>query len=216
VTSQLSGRLAAVLSVAAVLLALLVGWFVLIAPERSKASDLETKISAEKVTLQTTQAFVDNPSNKKLKQEIQRLKGILPDSVQMSQILRQLAAASAASGVEIDTITPSAPAVTGGAEAVPISVGVQGHYFNISKFMNILRQRARVVNGKAVGKGRLYSVGSLQFGQGGATAGGGTANTLAATVALNAYVYGGTAPATPPATTTTPTTTDENTLTTAG
>ena len=67
----------------------------------------------------------------------------------MSEILRQLSWASRRSGVRIESITPSQPVASTGAQAVPITLAVKGRYFRLAKFMHLLRLEAGVKNGKA-------------------------------------------------------------------
>jgi hypothetical protein len=106
--------------------------------------------------------------------------------------------------VQLDVITPSAATPVEGATAVPIALSVTGHYFNISKFMQLLGARTHVQGSNVVGNGRLYSVSGVSFANGGA-APGEAANLLSAAVSLNVYTYGATAPVAPTDTTTTST-----------
>ena len=112
--------------------------------------------------------------------------------------MRQLAWAAGRSGVHIDSITPSAPVATSGAEAIPVALSVTGHYFRLAKFMHLLRTRADVKNGKVHASGRLYAVDNIAFSS---SAQGGL---ITATIALNAFTYGtAPVPAAPSTTTTT-------------
>jgi hypothetical protein len=209
--ANLSGRVAALLAGAAVVVVLLVGWFLLVSPQRSKAADLSTKISATQAQVESTQAYVDSPRTKQAVHDLKRLQKVLPDDPKMSQILRQLSAAAAASGVSLDTIGPSGAIPSTGGEAVPIMLSVTGHYFNLSRFLHLLRTQVMVKGTAVKGSGRLYSVDSIQFSGGGAAAAsstGGAASAgsapITASIALNAFVYSPTsaAPATSTETTT--------------
>ena len=102
----------------------------------------------------------------------------------MSEILRQLAWASRVSGVRIDSITPSAPVASTGAQAVPIALSVEGRYFRLAKFMNLLRRQAGVKDGKVHASGRLYAIDNVSFSSGD------KGGVITATLALNAFVYG--------------------------
>jgi hypothetical protein len=192
---SLSGRIAVLLSIAAVAVVLIAGWLVLVSPERSKAADLQSKIADTQTQLATTEAYVRNPENQRTIKQLRRLKVVLPDDVRMSQVVRQLAAASALAGVRIDGITPAAPVAGAGAESNPIGVVVVGHYFGVSKFLQILRKKTSVTGDSVVGKGRLYSVDSVEFAKGASTTDGGAdPRILTVTVALNVY-FGAPAPA---------------------
>jgi hypothetical protein len=209
--ANLSGRVAALLAGAAVVVVLLVGWFLLVSPQRSKAADLSTKISATQAQVESTQAYVDSPRTKQAVHDLKRLQKVLPDDPKMSQILRQLSAAAGASGVSLDTISPAGAIPSSGGEAVPITLSVTGHYFNLSRFLQLLRTQVLVKGTAVKGSGRLYSVDSIQFSGGGAPAaagstgtGGGGSAPISASIALNAFVYSPTpvAPVTPTDTTT--------------
>jgi hypothetical protein len=215
---NLSGRVAALLAGAAVIVVLLVGWFLLVSPQRSKAADLGVKINDTQAQVVATQAYVDSPSTKRAVHDLKRLKQVLPDDSQMSQVLRQLSAAAGTAGVSLDTITPASAIPSNGGEAVPIALSVTGHYFNIVHFLNLLRAEVRVKSSAIHGSGRLYSVDSIQF-AGGASAPGAEPTTttttssqgsslISAKLALNTYVFS-TLPATP--TTTTGTTSSDTT-----
>jgi hypothetical protein len=205
---NLSGRVAALLAGAVVLIVLIAGWALLISPERSKAADLSTQTADTRAKVDATQAYVDSPTTKAAVHDLKRLKLILPDDPRMSQILRQLSAASATAGVRLDSIVPTVAIPSNGGEALPIGLSVTGHYFNISRFLQLLEAKANVKGTTVWGNGRLYSVDTIQFAGGGTAAvgastdgaaRGGTA-PIAATLALNAFIYSPVA-ATPPATT---------------
>jgi hypothetical protein len=169
-----------------------------------------------RATLDATQAYVNAPANRHTEARLNRLKTLLPDSIKMSNVLRQLTAASAGSGVRIDGITPGpAAAITDGTQ-IPISVAVVGHYFNIGRFMQILNSRAKLLGSSIVGAGPLYSVGGVTFNSGATVtdvAGSGAA--LSASVSLNVYSYApGAVSATATAPTDTTTTTTPTTTTT--
>jgi hypothetical protein len=205
--ANLSGRVAAVLAGAAVIVVLLVGWFLLVSPQRSKAADLSTKIDATQAQVESTQAYVDSPATKQAVHDLGRLQKVLPDNPKISQILRQLSAAAAASGIALTTIGPGAAVASNGGEAVPVSLSVSGHYVNLERFLHLLRTQVVLKGTDIKGSGRLYAVENIQFSGGGATASadGTTAASsgsapLSASIALEAFVYA--TPAAVPATTT--------------
>src|SRR6059058_1840006 len=186
---NLSGRLAALLAAVVVLAVLMLGWFLLLAPQRSKVTTLDNQIGETQAQIASTQAYVSNPATKRAIRQLARLRAMVPDDVRMSQVLRQLAAAASASAVRVDNIQPAAAAAVGNAQAVPIQLSVEGHYASISKFLHLLRTQARVDKSKVVGKGRLYSVSSIQFTSGSTTAGSGN-GVITAVVSLNAFLNG--------------------------
>jgi hypothetical protein len=205
-TNRINGRLALLLAVAGLLILLLAGWFVLVSPQRSKAAELNTQIDDTGLKLAATQAFLRSPAAHESVANLRRLRVALPDDVQMSEILRQLAWASRVSGVGITSITPSVPVASSGAQALPIALIVEGHYFRLAKFMHLLRTRAEVKDGKVHASGRLYAIDNISFASG-------DKGLITATLALNAFVHG-TVPATAAGSTTDSTSTTTTTTTT--
>jgi Pilus assembly protein, PilO len=203
---RINGRLALLLAVMLVLVVVLLAWFALVSPQRSKAAALDGQIGDANVRLASTQAFLRSPAAHQSVAQLRRLRRALPDDVRMSEILRQLAWAAGRTGVRIDSITPSAPVATSGAQAVPIALSVTGHYFRLAKFMHLLRTRADVKDGKVHASGRLFAVDNISFSS--SDKGG----LITSTLALDAFLYG-TAPA-PLPTATGQTTTTTTTSTT--
>jgi hypothetical protein len=189
--SRINSRTAIILSVVGVVAVLLLGWYVLIAPQRSQGAKLDTQISAADAQLAESQALLKSSVQSQSRAEYNAAVRALPDNIQMSQIIRQVSAAVGASRIELDSMTPAPPAATVGAETVPISLNLKGRYFALQKFLKLLRQSADIQNGKISSKGRLYSVDSIQY-----TGGSGTGGVISAAVLLNAFVYGGAPPAT--------------------
>lgn len=196
--SSLSGRVAALLAAAAILVVLLVGWLLLVSPQRGKAAELSGQIDQTQAQVASTQAYVSDPETHRSIHDLQRLRKVLPDDSRMSQILRQLSAAAGAARVSVIGVTPQAPISASGGQALPIALTAEGHYFGISKFLHILRRQA-FVRGTAVhGSGRLYSVDGIQFASGtssgsatgGSSSGSGNTGVISATISLNAFVYG--------------------------
>ena len=194
---RINGRLALLLAIVGLLVLGLAGWFVFVSPQSSKAAALDTQIGDANVELATTQAFLQSPDSKQSVTDLRRLRRAIPDDVEMSEILRQLAWASRASGVRIESITPGQPVPSTGAQAVPIALTVKGRYFRLAKFMHLLRLEAGVKNGKAHASGRLYGIDNV------ALSTGDKGGLITATLALNAFMAGS-APSTSTATTTAP------------
>jgi hypothetical protein len=206
---KMSGRLALLLSVVAVILVLLIGWFALISPQRSKADKLDTQISAAELQLGDAQRLLAAPNKAQTAAALRAANRALPDTPETSAILRQLSALAAVSQTEIDSIGPGTIATTGGAQPFPLSLTMKGRYFALQKFIRLLRQSADVKNGKITGAGRLYSIDSITFG-GGGTAPGQSSGLVSATISLNSFDYAP-PPPTPVAPATTTTTSDTTT-----
>jgi Tfp pilus assembly protein PilO len=191
---RLSQRTAIAIAAVGVLAVVLVAWFALVSPQRSKASELDGKIDESHTALELADALTQGGQQRQTAAEVRVLVKAMPSNPQMSQILRQVSAAAKATRVRVNSVTPQASAPLAGYEAVPMAVVVEGRYLGIANFLGRLRTQVRVGPEKIRAKGRLYSVDSVQFVQGA------DEQLLQATITLNAYRYGGSA-ATPGGTT---------------
>ena len=197
--SRMNGIAGVIVSSVAVLLVVLIGWFVFVSPQRSKADRLTAQQTAVDTELATDQALLATPRRKRTQAAVRAAERAMPEQPRVSDVLRQLSQVAAQSRTELDNITPGTPTPLNGSEAIPISLSFKGRYFGLQKLLRLLRQSADVRGGKLVASGRLYTVDSIQFTGDQTTPGG----DITAIIALNAFVYTGTA-----APVTTPTTTD--------
>jgi type IV pilus assembly PilO-like protein len=214
---RLSGRVALLVIVTATLAILLLGWFVLLAPERSKATKLDSQIGDTNTQLQSLTGLLNGPVGRESLVTDRVLDRALPDQAKMSQILRQLSAAASASGVELEGITPGALVPGAGTETLPISLSVTGHYYGLQKFLRLLRTAADLKGDQVKATGRLYTVDTIQFSGGGAaqsttTGQSSGSSVITGTLALNAFVYDPSAVAAAPVV---PTTTNDTSTTAA-
>ncbi len=213
---KLNGTTTLLLGVGTALFVLVLGWLVLVSPQRSKESDLDTQIQAAQTKLADGQHLLASTSVKKSQAAFHVAERTLPDTPEMSAILRQLSADVATSHTQLDGITPAALVDTGfGAQALPMSVSVEGHYFALQKLLRLLNKSAGLKGSSTItGGGRLYTVDGIQFSStttpGASTSTTASAGLIQATINLNAFVYGGA-----PTTTTTTTTTGSTDLSAA-
>jgi Tfp pilus assembly protein PilO len=193
---RINGRIALLIAVVLVLVVVLFGWFAVLSPQRSKASNLDAQIGDANIRLASTQTLLNSPAAHQSPAQLAQLQRALPDSQEMSQIIRELSRAAGKTGVRIDSITPATPVPAAGAQAVPITLAVSGRYFRIANFMHELRTSAKAEDGVVHAKGRLYAVDNMAFAKGA------DRGLLQATLALDAFMSGSapaqpTTPATP-------------------
>ena len=181
--AKINGLTALILSALAVVVIAAVGWFMVISPQRTKATQLDTQRAAVDAELATDRVLVSKPSETKTKATLAAAKRALPDEPQVSEILRQLAGFAASSRTELDTITPSAAVAGTGAQTIPISLQFRGRYFGLQQLLRLMRTSASSKGAKITATGRLYTVDNISFG------GAGDDGVLTATIQLNAFVY---------------------------
>lgn len=197
---RLSKRTALAIAAVGLLAIVLVGWFAVVSPQRSKASELDGKITESRTALSLAQSLNRADARRATTVEARALARAMPAESQMSEILRQLSSAARKTRVRVNSVTPRAAVPLSGYEALPLSVVVEGRYFGIANFLGVLRTKTRVSDDAVRAKGRLYSVDEIQF------AGSPEEEFLQATMTINAYRVGGSpaAAATPAGTAATP------------
>jgi len=195
----------AIAAVAGGLLAFAVlGYLLVISPQKSKAAKLTTDIAAAQTQLQTTIAASHvTPQVDPRVDQLFRLTKAMPSTPDMPGILLQLSRVADDTGISFDSITPAAPSSVGSFQEMPVSVAFKGNYYELSDFLFRLNNLVKVHDGKLDADGRLFAVNTIDF------SGSEGSSELSAQITANAYIYGAgdasaTPAATPPATATTP------------
>src|ERR1051325_8133610 len=117
----MSGRVALLIVVVAVIAIFLLGWFVLLSPERSKASKLNGQIEDVDTQLTAVTHLLNSPVGKESAAALRVSKIAVPDDPDMPQILRQLSAIAQHAGVELESVTPAAAVAAGTGQQIPVS-----------------------------------------------------------------------------------------------
>ena len=144
---------------------LALGWFLLVTPKNSKAAAIRTETEAQlqaNATLQSKIALLKAQQKQlpKLQRELEEFARLIPDNPALPSLIRSLSDAADASGVELVSVSPSAPTLFTGAPAangmalaqVPVAVKVKGTYPDIQQFFSEVEalKRAFLVNGVKV------------------------------------------------------------------
>jgi hypothetical protein len=194
---------------AAGLIVLAAMWFLLVAPQRSKAQALNAEIATSKTELAQRRLALVNPSaNVTVRPgDLFRLTKALPDDGNMPGILLDVNRLAKLNGLQFQSLTPQAQIPGTGYVDQPIVVGLQGRFGDVSRFLGNLRSLVSVRHGRLDARGRMYSVSHVEIG---APDGAGSFPIVAAKVTVDAYTFSAPAPTTPATgdqSTTTPTTT---------
>lgn len=215
-------KMAIALIVGGDLIMLMLGWFLLIGPQRATASEISRATQATEAQIVEASKPVVTPTPAAVQKQpdirtadIYSLAKAMPNTLDTPDLLLELNLLARESGVTIASISPGDPVAAGAYSTVPVSLSVTGDFYGLTDFLYRLRTLVGVAGGQLRTAGRLYSVGTLSM-TGGT---GGTA--LQATLTVSAYVYGSTglpgataSPVTPAAPTTDTSSTD--TTTTSG
>jgi Tfp pilus assembly protein PilO len=212
--SSMSRRNQIALVCAGLLLVAIIGYFALISPKRSEASDLKTQTASVQAQIDRNKM---SPYAKALPAAraatVYRLAQAMPDDVAMADVILELNKIADDSGIAFNEITPQAPTTGTNYDVHPIKVVFSGNYYSLSDFLLRVRNLVRVHDGKLMSKGRAYAVTDVTFSEDSEK----KFPHISATLTIDAFVVGKATSATQPPTaagTTTSTTATSTTPTT--
>jgi Tfp pilus assembly protein PilO len=182
-------------------------WFLLVAPQRSKANDLATRVSASQSELAQRRQALARPAAAVTVRpsDLYRLTKALPDDPDMPGILIDVDRLAHLNKLSFSSITPSAQIAGSGYTQQPLAIVVQGRFGNVSRFLGSLRRLVSVHGGRLDARGRLYSVSKIDLTSPDSPA---AYPVVKAAVVLNSYSYANTPP--PTASTSPQTTTSDS------
>src|SRR4029450_480354 len=102
---RVSKRTAVAIAAVGVLAVVLVGWFAVVSPQRSKASELDGKITESRTALSLAQSLHRAAARRATTVEARALARAMPAESQMSEILRQLSSAARKTRVRVNSVT---------------------------------------------------------------------------------------------------------------
>lgn len=202
---------------AAGLIVFAAGWLLAVRPLAHKASELRAqKVAvyrqiAENVAQSAPTTATSAPAIRAA--DVYKLSTAMPSIVDMPDLLLELQQTAQAAGVLLQSISPTAPAAAAGAYSTEkLTLSVSGDFYGITDLLYRLRNLVYVRGGALHANGRLFSVQSVSLSPAGTAK-----NLLSASIAVDTFVYGSAAGATPtPAPTATTTTTTTTTTTSSG
>ena len=181
----------------------LLGYFVLIRPQRSEAQKLSEQIAATEQQIAERQRALAEAKQQAPPirvADLFRLTKAMPDEEDIAGVLLELNGVAADAGITFESITPQRPVALTGYAALPINVIFNGDFYSLSDFLYRLRTLVHVDDGRLAATGRLFAIDTLDFAESQEGF-----PKIAASLVVDAFVYGTGAPAT--ATPTTATTT---------
>ncbi len=200
----------------ALVIVLVAGWFVVIAPKRSEAAKLQDQIDDTQAQIVVAQrgGSQSEPQAPAIRvADLFELSRAMPNRADMPGMLLQLSDVAAETGVTFESIKPHDPVPLGSYQQIAVDLVFEGHFYDLSDFLYRLRNLVGVHDGVLDATGRLFSVDSISFDEGQLQF-----PHVKAALTVSAYIFGdGTAAPVPPvaasagpgtATTTTPATQD--------
>lgn len=189
---KLSPRALYGLVLGGLLVYVLVGWFMLVSPKRAEAAKLQDEVAATELAVTSARAAATRKEDAQpiAVADIFRVAMAMPSVPDMPGILLELARLADESGIEFQSITPEASKTDGAFQRIPISLAFDGNFYELSDFLFRLRTLVGVRSSALHATGRLFSVSTLAFQESPRGF-----PDLAATLTVDAFVYGTDTPA---------------------
>jgi Tfp pilus assembly protein PilO len=151
---------------AAVLLALVAGWFLVISPKRSDVSSLKRQIDDTRDQISAAHG-VRTPSQPAIRvADLFKLSRAMPNTADIPGVLLQISRVADETGVSFQAITPHDPTSLGAYQEIDIDLTFQGRFYDLSDFLFRLRNLVDVHEGVLNATGRVFSVKSITLNQG--------------------------------------------------
>ena len=189
------------IAVSTLLVLLIAGYFIAVKPQKSKASQLASEITARESQISDARALLAKAKHaQKVKvADLFRLTKAMPDQPDEAGIILELTSVARKSGIGFDSITPQGSTILGGYQVVPISVIFDGNFFQLNDFLFRLRNLVDVRQGALAANGRLFTVDTIQFDESELKF-----PQIRASLQIDAYIYGTGATVSAPPQTSTP------------
>jgi Tfp pilus assembly protein PilO len=172
---------------AGVLLALVIGWFAVIGPKRSDASELAKQIEDTRAQIELARA-ASRPQSLTPAIRVADLFDLtraMPNRADIPGVVLQLSQVAKETGIDFQSITPQDPAQVGAYQRIGLDLVFQGRFYDLSDFLYRLRNLVAVRDGELSATGRLFSVESISFDEGELQF-----PQVRARLSVSAYVYG--------------------------
>jgi hypothetical protein len=185
--TQIPPKAQLAIAIAAPFLVLLVGWLMVVGPQRAKATQLaEQAISLQDQIVNAKSALAHAPKPEPIRvADIFRLTKAMPDQEDMPGIILQLNSVAQESGISFTSIAPGQATPGTGYATRQIEITFTGNFYGLSDYLYRLRNLVGVHGGQLDASGRLFSVDSITFGEGD-----GGFPEINAKLVIDAYVYG--------------------------
>ncbi len=186
---------------AVVAVVLIVAWyFLLFNPTRQELSDLDQQVESAQSALNVAeQEVVRLESYKKTapqsRAEIVRLGKMIPVSEDVPGLIIELTKTAEASGVSVTGITRGTTATGSPFGIQTVTLAVSGRYFDVEDFLYRMEEYVAFRNASFRVTGRLLQVTTLSLALGTSTTTTSGSQPLTVTIGVNAYLWGGQAPA---------------------
>ena len=162
---KLSPAATAGIGISVTLVIALVGWFLLISPQRSRASSIDDEIVEVQAQIVQAQLAAEQAESAQPVRtaDLFRLTKAMPSDNDIAGVLLELSKTAGETGIVFEQIVPGATVAAGTFRAQPIDLVFTGNFYSLSDFLYRLRNLVSVQQGRLLANGRLFSVDKLQF-----------------------------------------------------
>jgi Tfp pilus assembly protein PilO len=173
--ASLSTRAQVAIIAAALLLVALIGYFAVIAPKRSTASDLKQQTAAVQAQIAQNRSTGFTQALPAVRAaSVFNVTKAMPTQLETPEVILQLNQLAEDSGISFDQIQPgptdaatTTTTTTPDPFAVePIQVAFSGSFYDLVTFLQRVRNLVRVQNGSLFTAGRLFDVSNVSFQEG--------------------------------------------------
>jgi len=163
------------------------GYFLLVQPKSAEKKSLDRDIANIRQELATRQMQTQQADaiSKIQVADLFRLRTAMPDAPDVPELVIELNAIADQSGIRFDSIQPGETVALSGYQALPVTVVIGGSFYDLSDFLNRLRNLVLVQDGRLFAQGRLITIDKIDL-----VEGENTFPDLKATLILNAYIFG--------------------------
>jgi Pilus assembly protein, PilO len=154
--------------VVALLLVAVAGYFVVVSPQRGKASSLSKQIDDTQKQIDDARALVAKAKTaQKVKvADIFKLTKAMPDAPDEAGLLLDLNAIAEGSGIKFDSLNVDPSTTLSTYQVIPLRLELHGNFYDLSDFLFRLRNLVDVHRGALDANGRLFAVDKLALDEG--------------------------------------------------
>jgi type IV pilus assembly protein PilO len=163
------------------------GYFLLVGPKKSQVNSLSKKITQLNQQIQDarTQATQGAGLSKIHVADLYKLQTAMPNQPEVDDLSLQLYSVAKATGIRFDSIQPGTVVDATTYQVIPITLIFQGSFYDLSDFLYRLQSLVLVENHKLSANGRLFTVDNISLAEGADGF-----PQIAATLQVDAYVFG--------------------------
>ena len=162
---KLSPAATAGIGVAITLVIALFGWFVLVSPQRSRATAIDAElVLVEQQISESRAAQLQSSGAEPIRSaDLFRLTKAMPSDNDIAGVMLELSRVAAETGIVFEAIKPQATTAAGSNRAQLIDLIFTGNFYSLSDFLYRLRNLVTVQKGRLLANGRLFAVEKLAF-----------------------------------------------------